>query len=145
MTCNATNHRRSPKARLRSVPFVAGTFSAVAAIASLIGCGQSGKIATASTRPGDYDGDGKADLVIFRPTDLRWYTLPSGRGVTNGTSVNPSGGSLAGNPVIATGLIRIIEAASRVADGSAGRAVAHATNGQGLQHNLVCVLEGATS
>jgi acetyl-CoA acetyltransferase len=89
---------------------------------------------------------GKVDVVevnaAFSPQEL---ILREALGVTNGTSVNPSGGSLAGNPVMATGLIRIIEAASRVADGSAGRAVAHATNGQGLQHNMVCVLEGATS
>ena len=57
--------------------------------------------------------------------------------------VNPSGGPLAANPVMVTGLIRIIEAVSRIADGTAGRALAHATNGQDLQHNLVCILEGA--
>jgi acetyl-CoA acetyltransferase len=57
--------------------------------------------------------------------------------------VNPSGGPLCGDPVMATGLVRIIEAAQRVADGTARRAVAHAANGQALQHNLVCVLEGA--
>jgi hypothetical protein len=43
---------------------------------------------------------------------------------------------------MATGLIRIIEAANAIANGGARRAVAHATNGQALQHNLVCVLEG---
>jgi acetyl-CoA acetyltransferase len=63
-------------------------------------------------------------------------------GLGNGVTVNPSGGPLGANPVMATGLVRIIEAARRVADGTARRAVAHATNGQALQHNLVCVLEG---
>jgi len=63
-------------------------------------------------------------------------------GLGDGVAVNPSGGPLGANPVMATGLIRIIEAARRVADGTARRAVAHATNGQALQHNLVCVLEG---
>jgi acetyl-CoA acetyltransferase len=56
--------------------------------------------------------------------------------------INPSGGALAANPVMATGLIRIGEAAARIADGSASRAVAHATSGPCLQQNLVCVLEG---
>ncbi|HEY3683026.1 MAG TPA: lipid-transfer protein [Streptosporangiaceae bacterium] len=56
--------------------------------------------------------------------------------------INPSGGPLAANPVMATGLIRIGEAAARVRDGSARRAVAHATSGPCLQQNLVCVLEG---
>jgi hypothetical protein len=44
---------------------------------------------------------------------------------------------------MATGLIRIGEAAQRVISGEAGRAVAHASSGPCLQHNLVCVLEAA--
>jgi acetyl-CoA acetyltransferase len=58
------------------------------------------------------------------------------------TRVNPSGGALGANPMMAAGLIRIGEAAARIADGSANRAVAHATSGPCLQQNLVCVLEG---
>jgi acetyl-CoA acetyltransferase len=58
------------------------------------------------------------------------------------TAVNPSGGALAGNPLMAVGLSRIGEAARRIWDGGAGRAVAHATSGPCLQQNLVCVLEG---
>ena len=60
------------------------------------------------------------------------------------TLVNPSGGPLAANPMMVAGLIRIGEAARRVMDGSARRAVAHATSGPCLQQNLVCVL-GAES
>ena len=56
--------------------------------------------------------------------------------------VNPSGGPLAANPVMATGLIRIGEAARRVMTGFAARALAHAASGPCLQHNLVTVLEG---
>ncbi len=56
--------------------------------------------------------------------------------------VNPSGGPLGANPVMATGLIRIGEAAARIRSGEAGRAVAHASSGPCLQHNLVAVLEG---
>ena len=63
-------------------------------------------------------------------------------GVTEATTVNPSGGALAGNPIMAVGLSRIGEAAKRVWDGSADRAVAHATSGPCLQQNLVCLLEG---
>jgi len=55
--------------------------------------------------------------------------------------VNPSGGALCANPVMAAGLIRIGEAAERIRSGAAGRAVAHATSGPCLQQNLVCVLE----
>ncbi len=67
-------------------------------------------------------------------------------GIGDGTSVNPSGGALASNPMFSAGLIRIGEASRRIWSGEAGRAVAHATQGPALQQNLVCVLssEGAT-
>jgi hypothetical protein len=45
--------------------------------------------------------------------------------------------------MMAAGLIRIGEAAQRITNGDADRAVAHATSGHCLQQNLVCVLEGA--
>ncbi len=56
--------------------------------------------------------------------------------------VNPSGGALAANPVIAAGLISIGEAAARIHRGASDRALAHATSGPCLQQNLVAVLEG---
>lgn len=59
------------------------------------------------------------------------------------TRVNPSGGALASNPVMAAGLVRIGEAARRLMDGEGQRAVAHATSGPCLQQNLVCVLEAS--
>jgi hypothetical protein len=43
--------------------------------------------------------------------------------------------------MMSAGLARIGEAARRIIDGSAGRAVAHATSGACLQQNLVAVLE----
>ena len=63
-------------------------------------------------------------------------------GLGDATTVNPSGGALAGNPLMAVGLSRIGEAAKRIWDGSADRAVAHATSGPCLQQNLVCLMEG---
>ncbi|QFY06484.1 lipid-transfer protein [Nonomuraea phyllanthi] len=57
------------------------------------------------------------------------------------TVINPSGGPLAANPVMATGLIRIGEAARRILDGDARRTVGHAAGGPCLQQNLVTVLE----
>ncbi|MGW3012379.1 thiolase domain-containing protein [Streptomyces sp. NPDC001219] len=56
--------------------------------------------------------------------------------------INPSGGALAANPVMATGLIRLGEAAARIQSGASDRALAHATSGPCLQQNLVAVLEG---
>ena len=62
-------------------------------------------------------------------------------GLDGGVSVNPSGGALAANPVMATGLCRIGHAANHVFDGGS-RALAHATSGPCLQQNLICILEG---
>ena len=57
------------------------------------------------------------------------------------TRVSPSGGSLCGHVMMASGLVRIGEAASRVHRGEADRVVGHATSGPWLQQNLVTVLE----
>ena len=62
--------------------------------------------------------------------------------ITDATLVNPSGGPLAANTIMAAGLSRIGEVAVRIHSGEAGRGVAHATSGPCLQQNLVCVLEG---
>jgi len=64
-------------------------------------------------------------------------------GLGEATRINPSGGALAGNPIMAVGLSRIGECATRIWSGDADRAVAHATSGPCLQQNLVCVLEGS--
>jgi acetyl-CoA acetyltransferase len=56
-------------------------------------------------------------------------------------SVNPSGGALRANPIMATGLCRIGYAADHIFGGGQ-RALGHATSGPCLQQNLVCILEG---
>jgi acetyl-CoA acetyltransferase len=63
-------------------------------------------------------------------------------GLAAGVAINPSGGPLAANPMMAAGLARIGEAARPILEGQARRALAHATQGHCLQQNLVCVLEG---
>ncbi|WP_300682160.1 lipid-transfer protein [Nocardioides sp.] len=63
-------------------------------------------------------------------------------GLRGDVVLNPSGGPLAGAPTTATGLIRVGEAARRIAAGQAQRALAHATSGPALQQNLICLLEG---
>lgn len=55
-------------------------------------------------------------------------------------TVNPSGA--AAGPLMVAGLIRLGEAAARIHRGASDRALAHATSGPCLQHNLVAVLEG---
>ena len=68
--------------------------------------------------------------------------LRAALGLGPDVDVNPSGGPLGANPIMATGLIRIGEVATRIMSGSVRRGVAHATQGPCLQQNLVCVLEG---
>ncbi len=56
--------------------------------------------------------------------------------------VNPSGGALAANPLMVTGLIRIGEAFRHIHENGRRRTLGHAASGPCLQQNLVCVLEG---
>lgn len=56
--------------------------------------------------------------------------------------LNPSGGPLAGHVFMCAGLDRFGEAARQIRTGAADRAIAHATSGPCLQHNMVAVLEG---
>jgi acetyl-CoA acetyltransferase len=63
-------------------------------------------------------------------------------GLAASVKINPSGGPLAANPMMAAGLARIGEAARPILEGEARRALAHATQGHCLQQNLVCALEG---
>jgi acetyl-CoA acetyltransferase len=86
--------------------------------------------------------DGPVDVAeLHAQFSSEELILRDALGLDGGVDVNPSGGPLAANPFMTTGLVRIGEAAARVADGTAGRAVAHASSGPCLQHNLVCVLE----
>jgi len=97
---------------------------------------------TLAARKAGYDG-GPIDVVelsaTFSPQEL---ILRNALGLPKSTNVNPSGGALAANPIMSVGLVRIIEAASRISAGTANRALAHATGGQILQQNLVILLEG---
>ncbi len=63
-------------------------------------------------------------------------------GLGSDVEINPSGGALAANPVMATGLIRIGEAFRQINEHGKHRTLGHATSGPCLQQNLVCVLEG---
>ena len=88
-------------------------------------------------------GAGKLDVAeLSAPFSHQEILVERALGLGADTQVNPSGGALAGNPIMAVGLSRIGEAARRITDGSADRAVAHATSGPCLQQNLICVLEG---
>jgi acetyl-CoA acetyltransferase len=86
---------------------------------------------------------GRVDVAeIHAPFTHQEIILRDALGLGEEVDVNPSGGALSGNPMMVAGLLRIGEAARRILDGTARRAVAHATSGPCLQQNLVCVLEG---
>jgi len=88
-------------------------------------------------------GRGPIDVAeLHAPFTHQEWILREALGLGDEVVINPSGGALAANPMMAAGLVRIGEAARRIAEGKARRAVAHATSGPCLQQNLVCVLEG---
>lgn len=88
-------------------------------------------------------GDGPVDVAELSVTfSHQERILRDALGLDDSVKVNPSGGPLAANPMMAVGISRIAEAARAIVRGEARRAVAHATSGQALQQNLVCVLEG---
>jgi acetyl-CoA acetyltransferase len=88
-------------------------------------------------------GDGPVEVAelsaLFSHEEL---LLRAALGLGDDVDVNPSGGALAANPFMATGLTRIGEAAKQIHEGHARRTLGHATSGPCLQQNLVCVLEG---
>ena len=87
--------------------------------------------------------DGKVDFAeLHAPFSHQELILRESIGLGADVAVNQSGGALAANPMMAAGLVRLGEAATRISAGQADRAVAHATQGPALQQNLVCVLEG---
>ena len=89
-------------------------------------------------------GNGNIDVAeLYAPFSHQEIILTKALGLGEGTSINPSGGVLAGNPMMAAGLSRIGEVFNRIVAGDAERGVAHATSGPCLQHNLVTVVEKA--
>ena len=100
----------------------------------------SSKTALAGERAGV--GKGPVDVAeLYAPYTHQELILREALGLGEGVDVNPSGGALAAHPLMVAGLSRFGEAAERIIDGSANRAVAHATSGPCLQQNLVAVLE----
>lgn len=89
-------------------------------------------------------GSGHIDVAeLYAPFSHQEIILSRALGLGQETQVNPSGGVLAGNLMMASGLSRIGEVFNRIVSGEATRGLAHATSGPCLQHNLVAVIEGA--
>lgn len=97
-------------------------------------------VAIAAERAG---ATGAFDVAeVHAPFSHQERLVVDGLGLGDDVELNPSGGALAANPMMAAGLLRIAEVADRIMQGSAGRGVAHATAGHLMQQNLVAVLEG---
>lgn len=99
---------------------------------------------TAASAQAATGGDaGSIDVAeIYAPFTHQHLILKEAIGLSDKTTINPSGGTLAANPMFSAGLERIGFAARHIFDGSAQRVLAHATSGPALQQNLVAVLEG---
>jgi acetyl-CoA acetyltransferase len=99
---------------------------------------------TAASAKAASNGDvGSIEVAeIYAPFSHQQLILTEAIGLKPSTTVNPSGGALAANPMFSAGLERIGFAARHIFEGSAQRVLAHATSGPALQQNLVAVLEG---
>lgn len=97
----------------------------------------------ASARAATGGDTGSIDVAeIYAPFTHQQLILTEAIGLNGATKINPSGGALAANPMFVAGLERIGFAAQHIWNGTAQRALAHATSGPALQQNLVAVLEG---
>lgn len=102
-------------------------------------------VSASTTLAGEKAGvaGGKVDFAeLHAPFTHQELIVAEALGLGDDVAINPSGGPLAANPIMAAGLLRIAEVAERIMDGTAGRGVATATSGHCLQQNLVAVLEG---
>jgi acetyl-CoA acetyltransferase len=87
-------------------------------------------------------GDGPVEVAELQTAFTHEEPLvATALGLGDEVSINPSGGPLAANPIMATGLVRIAEAARQIRDNGRHRTLAHATSGPCLQQNLVCIVE----
>jgi acetyl-CoA acetyltransferase len=108
---------------------------------------QSPSTRTAARGAGVFDaaGDGPGAVHVdvaelHAPFAHQELILREALGLADTVAVNPSGGALAANALMVAGLLRIGEAATRIMNGTAATAIAHATSGPCLQQNLVCAL-----
>jgi acetyl-CoA acetyltransferase len=88
-------------------------------------------------------GDGPIEVAeLHAPFSFQELVLTEALGLGADTAVNPSGGALGAHAVMVAGLVRVIEAATQIAENGKHRTLAHTTSGPCLQQNLVCILEG---
>ena len=78
---------------------------------------------------------------LYAPFSHQEIILSRALGLGQDTVISPSGGAMAGNLMMASGLSRVGEVFRRIVSADITRGIAHATSGPCLQHNLVAVLE----
>lgn len=106
---------------------------------------RSPSAALAAARAADqagFEADAADVAELHASSTAQVHLLTGELSLGDDVRIDPSGGSLAGDTLMAAGLVRIAEAARQVASGDADRALAHASSGPCLQQNLVCLLEG---
>ncbi len=101
-------------------------------------------VSTRQAAQGAGVADGPIEVAeLYAPFSHQQLILQRALALTDDTCINPSGGVLVGNLMMASGLARIGEVFKRIVAGDIRRGLAHATSGPCLQHNLVTVLESA--
>jgi acetyl-CoA acetyltransferase len=80
---------------------------------------------------------------LHAPFSHQEILLRQSLGLSENVDINPSGGALAGNVMMAAGLDRIGSMAAAILRGDYKFGLAHATSGPCLQQNLVTILEAA--
>src|SRR3954453_4859080 len=99
-------------------------------------------VSTSTASAGNAAGVDGVDLAeLHAPFSHQELILRESLGLDGDVRINPSGGALTANPMFSAGLNRIGEAAARIWAGESDKALAHATSGPVLQHNLVCTLD----
>lgn len=94
---------------------------------------------TAAAKAAGID-DGPVEVAeLMAPFSPQELILKEALGLGGSVEINPSGGALAANPIMATGLIRVAEAAHQITKKGRTRTLAHVTGGLDLQQNLVTI------
>jgi acetyl-CoA acetyltransferase len=100
---------------------------------------ESARLAAHHAGVGDAPVEVAELTAVFSHEEL---ILREALGLGDDVEINPSGGALVSNPLMASGLTRIGEAFRQISERGRHRTVGHAASGPCLQQNLVCVLEG---
>lgn len=80
---------------------------------------------------------------LYAPFSPQTLILKDALGLDDQVNINPSGGPLAGHIMMSAGLDRFGMSFRALQSGEAKTALAHATSGPCLQHNMIAILEAS--